>query len=347
MKKASLSDIADSLGVSKTLVSLVLNNKGNKNGISQNTQKKVFAKAKELNYQPNQMARGLRLGRSETIGLIVADISNTFFARIARKIEDAASKHGYNVIYCSSDEKPEKEIQLIRMLKDRQVDGIILSSTLSDPTEIKNLIKENYPIVLIDRYFNKLNAHHVRIDNKGGALNITQHLINLGHQRIGILSVTPSHISTIADRVSGYKEALKQNGIKFNSKLNYEIGFHTLEKDVLSALKGLLKPPTSATAIFATNNIIARMCIRKLKEMNLQIPRDVALVSFDDIELFEFNYPPITAVSQPVDEIGENAVSILINQIKNKNKDLKTVQQIVLPTNLVIRKSCGSYLHNL
>jgi len=347
MKKASLNDIAISLSVSKTLVSLVLNNKGDANGISQATQKRVFEKAKELNYKPNQMARSLRLGRSETIGLIVADISNTFYARIARKVEETAEKQGYNVFFCSSEESVEKEQKLIKMLKDRQVDGIILSTTQNNTSAFSDLLKEKFPFVLIDRNVPKLNSHSVVTDNLGGAKELTEHLIGLGHQKIGFMTISPSHLSTMQDRLKGYKEALKQNNLKYSPKLVQEINFNQIEEDTLEALKNLIKPPVNATAIFTANNSIARMCIRKIKELNLQIPRDIALVSFDDIELFEFNYPPITAISQPVEDIGEKAVEILIEQIKSQKQKTISYKQVVLPTNLKVRKSCGSYLRDL
>ena len=339
MKKTSLNDIAVSLGVSKTLVSLVLNNKGNENGINAETQKKVIEKAKELNYQPNQMARGLRLGRSETIGLIIADISNQFFARIARKIEDRASKLGYQVIFCSSDENPEKELNLIRMLKDRQVDGLIVSSTLSDKKVFQELINQNYPIVLIDRYIKGLEIDQVISDNFKGAYELTSYLILKSYKKIAFFTISPSHLSTVYERLEGYKQALKDNNISYNPELVVEINFHEIKKDTYAAIDKISSGQIDAEAIFASNNAIARKCLRRLNTSSIIIPEEIALVSFDDIELFQYHSPAITAVKQKVSAMGETAVDLLMKKINQKDSK-NEVEKIVLPTELIVRNSC-------
>ncbi|MCC7331647.1 MAG: LacI family DNA-binding transcriptional regulator [Flavobacteriales bacterium] len=345
MKKPTLADVAKSLGVSKTLVSLVLNNKGNEKGISAETQARVKDKVKELNYKANQFARGLRMGKSNTIGLIVADISNSFYAKICRSIEDNANKYGYNLIICSSDENSEKESQLIQMLIDRKVDGLIISTTQEKNEDIILLKKNSFPFVLIDRYLPKIDTNYVVVDNKEGSKNIVNHLIKLGNKRIGHLTISPSHLSTIKDRTAGYKEALKENNIKIDSNLIREISYENLVVDVYRELKILLSPPLSINSLFVANNNIAVACLECFKEMNIRVPQDIALVCFDDIDAFKICYPSITAVAQPIEEMGKKALTVLINQINNPENT--SFSHIELPTSLEVRRSCGNFISNL
>ncbi|MCB0402851.1 MAG: LacI family DNA-binding transcriptional regulator [Flavobacteriales bacterium] len=345
MKKVSLADVAKSLGVSKTLVSLVLNGRGDEKGINKETQQRVREKVKELNYKPNLFARGLRVGKSNTIGLVVADISNSFYAKMCRSIEDHCNEKGYNLIICSSDEKPEKESELIQMLIDRQVDGLIISTTQSNNKDISLLKKSDFPFVLIDRKDTKTETNYVGVDNKEGAKSVVQHLINLGNKRIGHLTITPAHLSTIKERVTGYKEALKENGIRVDNNLIREISFDNIKEDVYRELKELLNPPLSINSLFVANNNIAVACLECLQEMNIRVPQDIALVSFDDIDAFKLCYPPVTAVSQPIEAMGKESVRMLVNQINNPASS--GFEEVILPTTLEIRRSCGSFLSEL
>jgi len=338
LKKKCLSDIAKSRNVSKTLVSFVLNDQGDKNGISSKTQKIVLERAREMNYKPNHMARGLRLGKTQTLGLIVADISNTFYAKMAKKIEEVANQHHYNLIFCSSDENPEKEIELINMLKERQVDGIIISTTQKNGAVFSWLKKENYPFVLIDRKLPKLITNFAGVDNFTGAYEATEQLIKNGHQKIGLLKISPTYLSTIADRERGYRSALKNNGIRANNKLIRTINCSDIRQQVRAVLSELLEPPYKIDALFSVNNNITVACMEYLNEMNINIPLDVAMVSFDDIDLFRLSCPTITAVAQPIEEIGESAVNILLDEINGLTTDKK---QVLLPVKLIKRRSCG------
>ena len=345
MKKVSLADVAKSLGLSKTLVSLVLNDKGDQQGINKNTQQRVRDKVKELNYKPNQFARGLRIGKSNTIGLVVADISNSFYAKICRSIEDNCTANGYNLMICSSDENPEKESTLIQMLIDRQVDGLIISTTQNNNKDINLLKKNNFPFVLIDRHIPNIDSNYVIADNKAGAKNAVEHLIRLGKKRIGHLTISPSHLSSLKDRTAGYEEALKENKIKFDDSLIREISFENIKEDVRSALKELMSAPQSINSLFVANNNIAVACLVCLKEMDISIPQDIALVSFDDIDAFNLCSPPVSAVSQPILKMGEQAVKILIENIKNDK--VAEPLKVLLPTQLEIRQSCGSFISDL
>jgi LacI family transcriptional regulator len=339
-KKISLNDIAKSLGVSKTLVSMVINNYADEKGISKETQKRVWAKVKELNYKPNMMARGLRLGRSNTIGLIVSDISNPFYSRIARNIENFLEPKGYNLMTCSTDEDIEKELRLIRMLRDRQVDGLIISSSQKDGKEFKLLQDENYPFVLIDRKMNDVETNNVIVDNYKGAYEAVMHLLTQGYKNIATFAVTPIHVSTINDRINGYLQAVKDFGLTYNKKYLKEISFTDVKKSVKKELTSLLQSKVKINALFAVNNNIAIACLECLNEMKVRIPEDLALVCFDDLAIFKFSRPSITAVFQPLEEICKNTVDILLEEIKSKETKLEK-KQVVLSTSLVIRHSTG------
>lgn len=341
-KKVSLSDVAKALGVSRTLVSMVLNNQGDVHGISPITQEKVRAKAKELNYKPNSIARGLRTGKSNTIGLIVTDISNSFYAKIARRIEDKASKLGYNLIFCSSDESATREEELIQMLRGRQVDGLILATTFRDQSVLQELVKEEYPFVLIDRHIPSLSSNYVVVDNYNSSKVAVERLIANQHTEIGLLTISPSHLSTIQDRERGYRDALEGQSIAINAQNICEIPFDDLHHQVEVALQKILKRPNPVTALYATNNSIAKACLEHLVTMGVNIPEEVALLSFDDIDVFKFCYPPVTAVAQPINEIGDQAVNILLDMIQGNKNVTPAHRKVVLPADLIIRKSCGS-----
>ncbi len=343
MKKTSLNDIARSLNVSKALVSFVLNGHGDEKGISSETQKKVFEKSRELNYQPNQIARGLRLGKSNTIGLIVADISNKFYARIAKQVEIVAGRNNYNLIFCSSGEDMEKEVELINMLRERQVDGLIISTTQKDAVVFSRLKKEKFPFVLIDRSIPRLSSNFVGVDNFSGAFQATEHLIEHGYQKIALLKISPSYLSTIKEREKGYRAALKKNGVRFSTKLVKTISCFDIKNQVIETLRELIQPPYSINALFSTNNNITIQCMQYLNEMNIRIPQDIAIVSFDDIDLFRLSYPAITAVAQPVEKIGEVAVNILLDEINGRAGEVK---QVTLPVELIERRSGGIYANH-
>lgn len=347
MSKISLEDVARALGVSKTLVSLVINGKADAYGISKETRERVLEKVKELNYQPNQAARGLRTGKSNLIGLVVSDIGNPFYSRISRAVEAFVEKNGYHLMVCSSDEDIEREKKLIRMLKERQqVDGLIISTSQQNDDFFQELKKEEYPIVFIDRAIENLNASTVTVDNFKGAKKATELLIRNGIRKIACLTITPSFISSLSDRVEGYREALRMNDIKPDPKLIIEIPFSNINQGVKNAMRELLSAPNSVKGIFALNNHLAVACLEILNEMKIRIPQDLALVAFDDIELFKFSYPSITAVAQPIQEIGTKAAELLIQQINEKGKVTFKAVNEVLPTDLVIRASCGSSIRD-
>lgn len=337
MKKTSIKDIAKSLGVSPTLVSLVLNGKGDQNGISPVTQKKVSNKAIELNYKPNITARSLRIGKTDSIGLIVSDISNPFYAKIAGRIERKASDAGYNLIVCSTYEDSDKEVELIRMLMSRNADGIIISSSSETGKEINELKKENYPFVLIDRKLPISDVNFVSVDNELGAYLATKHLIEKAYRSIALLLISPSYISTVKERKSGYIKAITEAELEVDPNLIREIKFDQIQKDTESVIRDLFLNNKKIDAVFTSNNSINTACLRVFSENKISVPKDLALISFDDIDWFEFSNPKISAVAQPLNEIGDFAFDILLKEMGKNEKNEK--KQICLKPNLIIRES--------
>lgn len=348
MKKSSLEDVAKALGVSKTLVSMVLNGKASQYGISKKTEERVWKMVDEMGFKPNATARKLRTGKSNVLGLIVADISNPFYAKIARSVEDAANKKGYHMLICSSDENPKREADLISILADQhQVDGLIVSSTLDDPQMFDRLKRQNTPFILLDREFTIDSFPSVTVDNKKGAELLTQHLLDKGIKKIGLITLSPSHISTLKDRINGYKDALTRNGAEVNQALIREVSFENLREDIIKEVDFLLSSDHKVNAIFALNNLVALYTLEAIHNKGLKIPKDIALVSFDDIELFKYTSPPITAVSQPLEKLGEQAMELLFSLMNTGKEPVinespnGSNQKVVLPVELMIRSSCG------
>ncbi len=255
MKKARLSDIANELGVSTGLVSMVVNGKTKQNRISDAVAKMVMDKAAELNYRPNQFARGLKTGRSNIIGLIVADIANPFFGKVARAVEDYASQYNLNVIFCSSDERAEKSDKLIKILLDRQVDGLILVPTIGSEDQVLFLKKMKVPFVLIDRFFPEIESHRVVVNNCESTYNAISHLIKNGATKIGYVAIS-SELWNMKQRLDGYRRALKDAGITYSPKLYKEVKFSLFSEDIQNKINDLINENRDIDAIFFSSNIL-------------------------------------------------------------------------------------------
>ena len=254
--KVSLKDVAKYLGVSTALVSYVINGKEKEARVSDKMVKKIREAVVKLNYQPNQIAKSLKSGRTNTIGLIVADISNPFFSNIARIIEDEARKKGYVVIIGSSDESAEKSKDLLMVFQNRQVDAFIIAPAENTEKQITDLQNSGVPVVLIDRYFPSLKVDSVHIDNFKAAYNAVDHLIKNGRKKIGIMAYA-TKLPHIQERINGYKAALKANGIRFKKEFVKEASYQDIEKDVAQKVKELLFPSLKVDAFFFATNTLA------------------------------------------------------------------------------------------
>lgn len=342
----SLSKIAKELGLSTATVSYVVNGKGKKNSIPKNTQDRIEEYAKKINYKPNKFARSLITGKTHTIGLIISDIGNFYYSKMARSIEEEARKNGYEVMIVSSHEEPKFESDIIQKLGERKVDGMIISSTGKNKEDIKNLRDHNFPLVLIDRRYKGLKTNLVQSEIFDGSYKVVNHLLSLQYQKVGVIT-TLNHLPSMSDRVEAYKEALKVHNIPFNKSLVKEVPFDANLDTIKSVLSDLITSPNAIDALYVTNNKLTMLCYEALTEMNVRIPFDCAFVSFDDMDYFKYITPSLTAVKQDIDEMGKIAVNILIDEINAKTSESKPKRVVKVNMELNVRTSCGNLLKSI
>lgn len=333
--RVTLDHIAQHVGVSKTLVSLVLNGKAQQYGISRQTCDRVFAAVKELNYRPNQTARSLRTGKTGTIGLVVSDISNTFYAQLARQFEDLATANGYSVFICSTDEDVDKEQRLITMLRNRQVDGLVVSSSQSNAEWLMAINDSGTPLVLIDRHLGASTLTAVVAANRNGGALLANQLFEQGYRHPLVIGLSTNHISSVAERIEGFVEVFKGKGQTCAIR---EVGFNTLQPDVHSLLANPKLLPFKPDCLFAVNNNVATAALQSLAAMRVKIPNELGLVCFDDLPYFSIIEPTITAVEQPIAAMCGKAFELL--QLKMVGDSVEVSQGILeLPVKLNIRRS--------
>lgn len=330
----TIHDVAKKAGVAPITVSRVINNSGY---VSDHVRAKVNLAIKELGYVPNVIARSLKIKRTDTIALVFTDITNPYFNILARGVEDAAFKAGFNVIFCNTDESQEQEDNYIQLLLQKRVDGILLVPADSDSQSVGYIRKNHTPLVIIDRCVKNGGVDVVRGDSEGGAFQLTEFLIKLGHKRITMLS-GPNKVSTAVDRVNGYKRAMLAHSLdKF---IDFHYGQYSQESGA-SLTRQVFSRPNKPTAIFGGNNLISIGSLTSLWEMHIKVPEDVAVVSFDDIPEY-LSYPPfMTAIAQPPYEIGQKATELLVSRIMTGDEDLTDYQEIIFPVKLIIRQSSG------
>lgn len=332
IKKISLRDIADAAGVSTALVSFVLNGQGRKRRVNEDTAKRILRIAKELNYQPNIAARTLRSGKTDTIGVVLSDISNLFFSQIARSIEDIAMKYGYTVLFGSSDEDATKLRRLVESLINRGVDGLIVVPCENSETLIESIIDKEIPLVLFDRHFPRLSTNYVVLDNFSATYKATNHLLESGFESPGIVAYELD-LSHMKDRVEGYKSAMKDSGLADKINVSY-IKPSTLSQCEIGTVKSMLDKKVDSL-IFATNTI-SLSCLYSIKELGVKVPEDIGLVGYDGSSGFDFFHSPLTYISQPVELLAKKAIDLLKEDMTN---DYKTSQAVLLEGQLIARES--------
>jgi LacI family transcriptional regulator len=323
-------DVAKRAGVAPITVSRVINNSGY---ISDVTRERVEATIKEIGYVPNTLARGLRSKRTNTLALIVTDITNPFFTLMARGVEDVARDSNYTVIYCNTDESETKEENYANILAQRQVDGVLLVPAGGNAKTIKFFERNGISVVILDRRVSGVEKDFVCSDSENGANLLVKLLIKLGHKQIAMIT-GPKNVSTSADRVTGYRRALKKAGLGRNELVYYgEFNYQTGYEFTRQAMLRLPKP----TAIFGANNFILIGIIKALNELNISVPEDVSVVGFDDLPESMLVTPFLTVASQPAYEMGQLATNLLLKRISG---DLSNnYQEHVLPAQIVERKS--------
>jgi LacI family transcriptional regulator len=316
-KKLSLSDLATILGISKSTVSFVLNNKGDKYNISKETQKLILEKAKELNFVPNFFAKSLREGKTKTIGLVVADISNPFYGELCKMIQEELYVHDYKLFIVNTDDNKDIELQLIRDLINRSIDGLIVAPC-NQVGNLKELFDSTpIPIVFVDRYGDN-KADFVGVNNYSESFNLVGKFTKKP-KKLGVFFYEEDEISTIHLRINGINDACEKE------KIDVElINAHDYKDDLLSKIKSLKSK--GLDAVLALNNKIALQLISVFNELNYQIPSDIAFISFDDSEAFPYINPPISALKQPIKEIGKETVNQLIRRLSEQHTPGKCVE---------------------
>ena len=337
----SISDIARKAGVSVSTVSFVMNDKAVKMRISREVIEKVENVAREMGYRPNQLARGLRTGKTRTIGLIVENISNAFFATLAKTIEDEAKKYDYKVVYCSTDNDEEKARELINMLSQRQVDGYIITPTPELAQEISKLQAENKPVVLIDRYFPEHGEiPAVLVDNYEGVAKGTEYLIGKGYSKIALVTIE-NEMAHMKDRLQAYYDVLRRHGIVVDEALVNVVPYHAGREKSLEQIKNLLKGAgTSIDAVFFLTNYLGVLGIEAIKNMQIRIPEQLAVLCFDDNDIFRLYTPTISVIRQPIEAIGQQAMCALIERLKHTGGEAFPITEpIRLAPELMARES--------
>ena len=332
-KKVSLKDIAQHLGVSTALVSYVLNNQL-EDRINKDTAQKIRATAIELGYRPNQIAKSLKNSRTQTIGLIVADIANPFFAHLARIIEDEAKKNNYTIVFGSADESSQKSEALIHAFMSKQVDGFIIAAAEGSEKQLSALKKQDVPFVLADRFFPGFPANSVTIDNFQAAHDAVTHLLKNGFKRIGMINLKTALFHS-NERSRGYKEALADQGKAMEPYLK-EVNEKDLEAEVQQAIHELLHQPEPVDALFFGNNSLAMAGLIQLRNLNIRVPDQIAVICFDESTAYNLFYCPLTYIRQPLVKIGQAAVKLLIEAIKQEDPGTKS---ITFEAELVIHQS--------
>lgn len=335
-KKITSKDIAKELGISRSVVSFVLNGKNKEMRISDELTKKVLDLVETRNYQTNHIAKSLKTGKTHTIGLIVADIANPFFAKIASEIEKEVRKKGYSVFFCSSNENKKNFNFQLENFKNRQVDGLILIPPINSDKILTVLGSQNIPFVIMDRVFENLSANSVNINNHKAAYDATTRLINNGRKKVALINVN-NELITMSDRTNGYIDAIADNGMEVNPYLLQQLKYSNVAAHVNEAVNEVIL--NNADAIIFTTNKLGVQGVQAISNMGKRIPEDIAVISFDDTTAYAVAKTSITAIKQPLEQMCKEAVRILMKSIDKNESNIDT-EQIILDASFIVRESC-------
>jgi LacI family transcriptional regulator len=328
---STIRDVAKRASVSIATVSRVINSNPHK--VNHETRSKILKAVKELDYRPNALAQGLIMKKSMTIGVIIPDISNPYYAEIVRGVQDGAEDLGYAVVLQNTDRKKERIIKCIHVLRDKQADGIIFSGGRIHGDEILSSLKEiTGRVVVIGRH--GVDAPAVNVDNEGGAVQAVSHLTDLGHAQIGFIS-GPKTSTSIIDRFRGYRATLEQNGRRYEK--NWVKEGNLTPESGYQAAKEILNLKTRPTAILACNDLMAFGAVHAAKSLGLGVPEDLSVIGFDNIPLSSYFDPPLTTVEIPMYSVGMAAIQMLADLLAGRG-----VERLRLfKTNLLVRESTG------
>ncbi len=289
---------------------------------------------RKLNYRPSHIARSLKTRVTYSVGLLLNDITNPFYSAIARGVEDEAHRHGYSLILCNTSEDADREQLYLEVLQDKHVDGIILGPTESNLSYLRDLA-QRIPVIQVDRTVDDIASDAVVVDNFAGTYEATRHLVACGHHQIGVVRWRRS-ISTLAEREAGVRQALADLDIPYEPAFTAEAAGLS-SQDSMIAVQRLLRVHPRPTALIALNNQLGLGVLAACRQLGVRIPDDLALIVFDDLDVFSFFQPPITAIEQPAYQIGERAMQLLLARLVAE-KDTP-VERVMLPTRLIVRQS--------
>jgi LacI family transcriptional regulator len=334
MLKITISEIAKLANVSKSSVSLVINNKP---GVSAETRAKVLRIIKKYQYNPSQIAQSLAGGETKSIGLIIKEIDNPYFARLMRGVYDACSSLGYSVLLGSSEHLPAKETEIIRTMVSKRVDGLIISPLQGDGFDysyLADLLKDRYPLVVLGTVPN-YPISSVDIDNRKAAYDAVSYLISKGHTRIAHFA-GPVHTGHGQRRLEGYQQALSENKIPFEGNLVVPVEPY-VHNGYTAGIEMFAGSPRRATAVFCYNDLVAIGLMKALKELGVSVPDEVAVMGFDNIEMDGYISIPLTTIEMPAYEIGQSAAKLLVRQLGQTSTS--DVERMILEHKIIERAS--------
>ncbi|MHB8627744.1 MAG: LacI family DNA-binding transcriptional regulator [Aggregatilineales bacterium] len=327
----TIREVAKHAGVSPITVSRVINKSGY---VSQDVRDRVEKAISELHYIPNALGTSLRSNRTHIIALILSDVTNPFWTTLARGVEDAANESGYYVVLCNTDESQAKQNQYVNVLLKKRVDGFLLVPAESNNETIQTIVRQQVPVVVLDRRVSSKEVDVVRADSEGGAYRLTRHLIQQGHRRIAIIT-GPQGVSTASDRVDGYRRAMEEAGLKINEAQIYWGKF--AQSHGYNAAQLILDSTPRPTALVTGNNFIAVGAMHALRGAGIQVPQGMAVVTFDDFPAGLTFDPFLTTAVQPAYEMGYRATQLLLARLLEQTTD--PCQETVLPVEITIRDS--------
>lgn len=333
--KITIDDVAKRAGVSKTTVSRILN--GNYSQNTEETKERVQKIIRELNYHPNPMARGLKQMKTNIIGIVLSNLSNPFWSMVLEGVEDTCRSSGYSLMICHSNEDSHREAELIEGLRNRQVDGMIVNPTVNNQVLFEEIIEKHYPLVIINRRIEGMDVDSVLIDNIKGARMAVNHFVQTGKRNLVAFVYQPLGVTTWQDRITGFKEALREHSIDRQDRSVIEVKNEVGR--VKKAVMEYFKSSYPAEAVFSTNNMMTLEILEAFKELNIKVPDDIALIGYDDTVWAKHLNPPLTTIKQPAYEMGVIAAKNLIKKINSKTK--RKPKTVVLEPELIVRESSG------
>ena len=332
--KPSISDIAKKLNISITTVSFILNGKAKEKRISDEVVSKVLKHVEKVGYRPNQFAQSLRTGRTNIIGLMVEDISNPFYASIAKRIEEKVYANGYKIVYCSTENDKDRGKEFLDMFTTLGVDGCIIAPTMGMEHYISEMIEKGKNVVLFDRKFKNTGVDAVMVDNKSGTYSAVKHLVERGYKNIAMVALALDKPEK-EDRIIGYKHAMADHGLE---PYVYPLSFKVEYMDYVADIENILRGNSKLDAVVFGTNYLGISGLQAINKLKLKIPKDLAIVSFDDHDLFRIHKPGITVVAQPIEEIAQTVIETLLRKLQNPQAQTKS-KTIYLPTSLIVRDS--------